>query len=327
MSEFSANDSVPMKKEDPVPGMIAPSPSIPIVQKTTIVTSLSRNEHSNKTNLYLSRSPTDLLMSPCSRKIWGSKRVRSPDLHLTNKPFHGFDIKDHVSPVEYPGGNMKFIFGTSSKSRKCVVEALGWDYVQMSPDIDGKLLFSSLVVYVLAHLITLSWIIEKAIRSEDPMIMPLLIAEAKAKELFRRLMAEENQPEECLIFTADQIVLFEDTVREKPTSREEAVQFLSSYSNSSVSTIAAIVITHFPTGVQSSSVDVATVHWYSLSEEVVNKVVNKGSIFSSAGGFEIEDADLNPLIASIDGTVDSVLGLPVTAMLSLIHDVLTTLKK
>lgn len=31
----------------------------------------------------------------------------------------------------------------------------------------------------------------------------------------------------------------------------------------------------------------------------------KREVFSSAGGFRVEDSDLNPLIRSIDGTMDS----------------------
>ena len=33
--------------------------------------------------------------------------------------------------------------------------------------------------------------------------------------------------------------------------------------------------------------------------------MEKREIFSSAGGFRVEDSDLNPLIRSIDGTMDS----------------------
>ena len=36
-----------------------------------------------------------------------------------------------------------------------------------------------------------------------------------------------------------------------------------------------------------------------------------GKIFSSCGGFRIEDPDLSKLIDHIDGTVDSIVGMPV----------------
>ena len=51
-----------------------------------------------------------------------------------------------------------------------------------------------------------------------------------------------------ILLTADQIVLFGTEIREKPTSEAQAIEFLSSYSNRDVSTISAVVATHFPTG-------------------------------------------------------------------------------
>jgi len=191
---------------------------------------------------------------------------------------------------------MDFILGTSSKSRKEVVDLLGWKYRQMSPDID-----------------------EKSIRSPDPYDLPILIAEAKAAKLMH-MLKEEGIDTPKIIVTADQIVLFGDTIREKPINAIEAKYFLSSYSNNSVSTISAVVATHYPSGRQCSDVDVATVNWMGISSEIVEKVVAKGEIYSSAGGFRLEDPDLNPLIASIEGAVDSVLGMPVKLMISLITE-------
>ncbi len=148
------------------------------------------------------------------------------------------------------------------------------------------------------------------------MTMPLLIAKAKAEALILRLKVE-NRTEPCLILTSDQIVVHGSEIREKPESREEAIRFLSSYSNSSVKTISAIVITQFPSQQQVSSVHSASVKWLEIPNDVVSKVVDKELIFSSAGGFQIEDCDLNPLISSIDGGVDSVMGLSVECTIRL----------
>lgn len=87
-----------------------------------------------------------------------------------------------------------------------------------------------------------------------------------------------------------------------------------SYSNSQVSTISAIVTTHYDPNRQSgynqkSSVNESKVYWREISPSVVDKVVAKGLVYSSAGGFRIEDEDLNPLIASIEGSVACIMGL------------------
>lgn len=154
------------------------------------------------------------------------------------------------------------------------------------------------------------------------MEMPILIAMAKAEEIVDRLKDAQSSPR--LIITADQIVLFDGTVREKPDSEEEARSYLRSYSNRAVSTVSAIVVTHYPSMKQASAVDVATVFWETISEEVVEKVVKKGTVLSCAGGFQIEDDDLCLLIQSIDGGVDSVMGMPVNLTLDLLHEVMET---
>jgi septum formation protein len=151
--------------------------------------------------------------------------------------------------------------------------------------------------------------------------MPILIAKAKASALIKRHdLLDLREP--ALLVTCDQIVLYKTSVREKPESREEAVEFLSSYSNDAVSTVSAIVVTHLPSGVQESGVDIATVYWKDISTEVVERVVERGDVMQSAGGFIVEDEDLNPLVKGIDRPVDSVMGLPVDLLRKLIGHVL-----
>ena len=51
--------------------------------------------------------------------------------------------------------------------------------------------------------------------------------------------------------------------------------------------------------------------WKDISDEVIQRVISRGEIYASAGGFRVEDSDLNPLILDIEGSIDSVMGLPV----------------
>ena len=53
------------------------------------------------------------------------------------------------------------------------------------------------------------------------------------------------------------------------------------------------------------------VFWKDISDEVIQRVISRGEIYASAGGFRVEDSDLNPLILDIEGSIDSVMGLPV----------------
>lgn len=73
-------------------------------------------------------------------------------------------------------------------------------------------------------------------------------------------------------------------------------------------------------GKQLQEMVVATVHFNVISSETVQKVVKKGEIFSSAGGFRIEDEDLMPLIKDLEGSVDSIIGMPVEATIRIIKN-------
>jgi septum formation protein len=164
-------------------------------------------------------------------------------------------------------------------------------------------------------------LIEKAIRTPNAVELPQLIAQAKADAIIHKLQSS-TVISESIILTSDQIVVYENEIREKPESREQAIAYLQSYSNHSVSTVSALVITHYPSLIQEVGVDVATIHWQTISNDIIETVVNKGDIFTSAGGFRIEDPLLSPLIAQMDGSVDSIMGLPIDLMLELMDDVM-----
>ena len=197
-----------------------------------------------------------------------------------------FDIEKELTPMPMPI-DLPLILGSSSSSRQKILMMLDWTFEILKPDID-----------------------EKAIRCDDHMLLPVLIAKAKAAAILEDT-AHFEYP--FVLLTADQIVYFQGTVREKPVGKEEATMFLESYSGNAVSTISAVVATHFPSGRQAYEVDVATVYWKEISPEIIENVVRRGDIYESAGGFRIEDDDLNGCIQEVQGTLDSVLGLPVEA--------------
>ena len=276
----------------------------------------------NGTYLSVPTSPTDKVFSPCTKSIWmQSKKEQFYSQSLSNSKEPESLLKSSLQMIKFPAEGKHFILGTSSSSRKAIVDALQWKYLQISPDIDGKFDFDISCLKSFEQTCSYLIIIEKAIRCSNPTDLPLLIAKAKADALLNKLR-EVNDGESYILLSADQIVLFGDTVREKPVDEAEAIAFLSSYSDSSVSTVSAVVITELPSGAQTSGVDVATVHWDTLSEEVVRRVVSRGEIFSSAGGFRVEDEDLTPLIRRVDGSVDSVMGLPVDMTVALIEEVI-----
>lgn len=219
-----------------------------------------------------------------------------PSSRLSSDLMTDFSLETNITQKPFPlSFECPLILGSSSKSRKQVLDLIKWPYTIMSPDID-----------------------ERAIRCSNPSELPRLIAIAKAKALIERLKADKVKGP-LVLLTADQVVVFQNQVREKPLNDSEAKMFLSSYSNDYVSTVSAVVATHYPSERQACDVDVAHVFWNEIPQDVVERVVARRDIFSSAGGFRIEDPDLNPLLRDIDGSLDSVVGLPVAATVRIIE--------
>jgi septum formation protein len=160
-----------------------------------------------------------------------------------------------------------------------LVQHLNWEF--QSPDID-----------------------EKSIRCDNPFELPLLIAKAKAAVF---------EPQEALLVTADQIVLFDGTVREKPHDEQQAREFLLSYSKRFAQTINAIVVTNLKTGEQVSNVDVATVAFDEITPSIIVESIRRGDCFSNAGG-------LDPaLYTVVQGEPTSVLGMNMRVLKEMIN--------
>lgn len=230
-------------------------------------------------------SPTDKLLSPCSRKL----RRKQSKSHGSN------DIEFWVPPED-----VQIILGSSSQARAEILNELGWKYRVMNPNID-----------------------ERAVTCSDPFRLPVLIAKAKANSILGQL---EGERVPTVIITCDQIVLFQNEIRNKPENEEEARSFLESYQDGAiVQTISAVVATHVPSGRQSGEVDLSTVHWSGIPASAVDDLlVTKPDIFHSCGGFLIEDPDFVNYVDRIEGELDSIRGLPIRATKKVFRSVLSS---
>lgn len=135
---------------------------------------------------------------------------------------------------------LKLILGSSSKSRRLVLEKAGFDFEVMAADID-----------------------EKAIRHDDYSVMPLLIANAKADALLPRIA------EPAILVTADQVSIFDGEFREKPVSKDEARKYLKSYtSDKSAETISAVVVVNTQNGNRCDGVDIAKTYFKQMPDDI-----------------------------------------------------------
>ncbi|KAM0066771.1 putative nucleoside triphosphate pyrophosphatase Maf-like protein [Helianthus debilis subsp. tardiflorus] len=150
---------------------------------------------------------------------------------------------------------MQIILGSSSIARQKILAEMGYEYKIMSADID-----------------------EKAIRTEKPEDLVMALAKAKADAIVSKLQTSDDQEKDAkpsiliasdtvcangnpklhigedkdaeptLLITCDQVVVYEGTIREKPSCEEEARQFIKSYSSKHAATLSSVFVTNLKTG-------------------------------------------------------------------------------
>ncbi|MCL5261467.1 MAG: Maf family protein [Gammaproteobacteria bacterium] len=177
---------------------------------------------------------------------------------------------------------MKIILGSKSKGRRQILQSLGYDFIVMDPNID-----------------------EKSIRSSDPKKLVVLLAKAKAEALLPKIKKS------ALLITSDQVVCCHKHILEKPRTHREAEKFLRLHIKYAAQTITAVVVTNTQTEKQKSGVSSATVHFSKIPSEMIKTIAAQEYVLHCAGGFSLDDKLLQPFITKIDGTCDSVTGLPI----------------
>lgn len=240
-------------------------------------------------------SPTDRMLSPCSRKLLRKKSSQQDP----TQPNFDFLV---------PPANVEIILGSSSQCRRDILDEMGWKFSVMIPDIDERA-------------------VEESCTGESTEI-PVHIAKAKATAILEQLREKDeaasgskqddkhaqSQDQSQVVITSDQVVLFNNEVRGKPRDDAEAREFLASYNKGATcQTVAAVVATHLPSGRQHAEVDICFVHWSGIPEDAHEALLGKEEVYWSCGGFLIEDEDFVRYVEFIDGTLDSIRGLPVKA--------------
>ncbi|XXG81409.1 hypothetical protein AAC387_Pa09g2053 [Persea americana] len=195
----------------------------------------------------------------------------------------------------------KLILGSSSMSRRQLLAEMGYQFTLMSADID-----------------------EKGIRREKPEELVMALAEAKADAIISKLQITDykNDTEPTLLITADQVVVYEGVVREKPSSKDEARLFVKGYSGSHTSTVGSVLVTNLKTGVRRGAWDKAEVHFQDIPDEVIEELIEEGVVLHVAGGLLLENPLISRFVEAVVGTADSVMGLPKELTEKLIQEAL-----
>ncbi|XP_052195195.1 uncharacterized protein LOC127803177 isoform X1 [Diospyros lotus] len=198
--------------------------------------------------------------------------------------------------------SFKIILGSSSMARRQILAEMGYKFAIMTADID-----------------------EKSIRKDKPEELVTALAEAKADAIISRIQSTSQLGEDTdttLLITADTVVVYEGTIREKPSSKEEARQFIKGYSGGHAAVVGSVLVTNLKTGVRKGGWDRAEVYFHDIPEEVIDSLVDDGIMHNVAGGLMLEHPLTLPFVDTVVGTADSVMGLSKSLTEKLIQEVL-----
>ncbi|XP_031389363.1 7-methyl-GTP pyrophosphatase isoform X3 [Punica granatum] len=195
----------------------------------------------------------------------------------------------------------KIILGSSSIARRKILAEMGYEFTLMSADID-----------------------EKSIRKDKPEELVMALAEAKADAITSKLHSLNNPEgsESAILIAADTVVVYEGAVREKPSSKEEAWEFIKGYSGRQAATVSSVLATNLKTGIRKGGWDRVEIFFHEIPDETIEKLIEEGNVLYVAGALIIEHPLILPLVKDVMGTTDSVMGLPKALTEKLIKEVL-----
>ena len=184
----------------------------------------------------------------------------------------------------------KIILGSQSDGRKKVLERLGFTFEVMPSHID-----------------------EKQIRFNNPIELTKALAHAKADALIPKIK------DEALLITSDQVVVCNGVIREKPENAKEALEFLKQYWHHHAKTVTSVVITDIQTGKRLTGTDIAKIWFWHIPLEIIFDYIDTGDPFRHAGGFDHWHPMLKPFVKRIDGEEESIIGMPIQLLKSLLE--------
>lgn len=187
---------------------------------------------------------------------------------------------------------MKLVLGSGSINRREVLEQAGFEFEVVTADID-----------------------EKAIRHDDPQILVLALARAKAEAVRPKLT------EPAILITADQVVVQNGKILEKPADENEARAFVRGYREHPMEAVNGLVVTNTATGKCVEGVDISKVYFDPIPDEAIEEAIKEGRMLHCAGAMRCEVEPFSRYVRRFDGTTDSTSGMPLKLLKKLMEQV------
>ncbi|XP_017969654.1 PREDICTED: maf-like protein DDB_G0281937 isoform X3 [Theobroma cacao] len=187
-------------------------------------------------------------------------------------------------------------------ARQRILSEMGYEFTIMTADID-----------------------EKSIRKEKPEDLVTALAEAKADAIISMLQNTgiiEEDAHTTLLITADTVVVYKGMIREKPSSEEEAREYIKGYSGGHAAVVGSVLVTNLRTGASKGGWESAEVYFHDIPDEVINNLIDEGIPFKVAGGLMLEHPLTLPFVEAVIGATDTVMGLSKSLTEKLIQEAL-----
>ena len=173
----------------------------------------------------------------------------------------------------------QLVLGSGSASRRAILTHANIPFIIRKADIDEKAIGDRSIGTFdnCKHIVT-------------------SLGNAKADAILSKYSSDEEIKGKILV-TADQIVLCNNKILEKPNSLDEARLFIQQYgSPHHCQTVGSIVLTDINTGTRRTMIDTSKIYFKPIPSEIIDKLIDEGEVIHCAGGLMIEHPLIQPYI-------------------------------
>lgn len=172
---------------------------------------------------------------------------------------------------------MKLILASASPRRQQLIKRLG--YLEVS--------------------VKVSSFAENLPKTINPIDYAVETAYYKARDIYEKTGG--------LVLGADTIVVIGDKILGKPSDKNEALEMFKMLCDKTHYVVTGICLMSIDKTIKKYEKTYVT--FGAFNEKIVYNYIDKSSAY--AGGYAIQDIELQPLIENVDGDIDNVIGLPV----------------
>ncbi|MBQ0167331.1 MAG: septum formation protein Maf [Treponema sp.] len=141
-------------------------------------------------------------------------------------------------------------------------------------------------------------------------------ASKKVESVVKQCSANQTVP---WVLGADTSVIYEGKLFGKPSGRDEAEQFLRTFSGKTHQVITAIAVFNGELNYFDTRVSRNDVTFKELTDEEIEWYLNTGEWHGVAGGYRIQE-NAEMFITEIKGSVSSITGLPIFEFYDIMHE-------